>query len=308
MCNWNVPTSLRLSQDYLQIVESPMDFGTVLNTLTEGKYQSPIELCKDVRLIFSNSKAYTPSKKSRVRHKHTHTHAFIKLIKLNIHGSTLIFSCCDEISQSLCCLTVDSVHCLVSPDLQHESEALCTLRGARQLHPGRLQGHPRPDRQTDQTGHWQTNTTHYGQADTARHEEEEEEERISDQQHRIQVGKKKTVISFLVFGVSHCALGVIFLVPPVLLPVPRGRDVYRRGWPEKESRHHQLLRDPPLWDRAPPRNSRLSWWTGRPTRQLQGAREVRHAILRTLHPPLLPHITPRATHRAQQVRYKRYEV
>lgn len=73
MCNWNVPTSLRLSQDYLQIVESPMDFGTVLNTLTEGKYQSPIELCKDVRLIFSNSKAYTPSKKSRVRHKHTHT-------------------------------------------------------------------------------------------------------------------------------------------------------------------------------------------------------------------------------------------
>lgn len=191
MCNWNVPTSLRLSQDYLQIVESPMDFGTVLNTLTEGKYQSPIELCKDVRLIFSNSKAYTPSKKSRVRHKHTHTHAFIKLIKLNIHGSTLIFSCCDEISQSLCCLTVDSVHCLVCPDLQHESEALCTLRGARQLHPGRLQGHPRPDRQTDQTGHWQTNTTHYGQADTARHEEEEEEERISDQQHRIQVGKKK---------------------------------------------------------------------------------------------------------------------
>uniref|UniRef100_A0A7N6BY17 Bromo domain-containing protein n=1 Tax=Anabas testudineus TaxID=64144 RepID=A0A7N6BY17_ANATE len=52
--------------DYLQIVESPMDFGTVLNTLTEGKYQSPIQLCKDVRLIFSNSKAYTPSKKSRI--------------------------------------------------------------------------------------------------------------------------------------------------------------------------------------------------------------------------------------------------
>uniref|UniRef100_A0A665VSN3 Pleckstrin homology domain interacting protein n=1 Tax=Echeneis naucrates TaxID=173247 RepID=A0A665VSN3_ECHNA len=52
--------------DYLQIVDSPMDFGTVLNTLTEGKYQSPIELCKDVRLIFSNSKAYTPSKKSRI--------------------------------------------------------------------------------------------------------------------------------------------------------------------------------------------------------------------------------------------------
>uniref|UniRef100_A0AAQ5XVB5 Bromo domain-containing protein n=1 Tax=Amphiprion ocellaris TaxID=80972 RepID=A0AAQ5XVB5_AMPOC len=58
--------SLCFSKDYLQIVDSPMDFGTVLNTLTEGKYQSPIELCKDVRLIFSNSKAYTPSKKSRI--------------------------------------------------------------------------------------------------------------------------------------------------------------------------------------------------------------------------------------------------
>uniref|UniRef100_A0A8D3CX84 Pleckstrin homology domain interacting protein n=1 Tax=Scophthalmus maximus TaxID=52904 RepID=A0A8D3CX84_SCOMX len=48
------------------LIDSPMDFGTVLNTLKEGKYQSPIELCKDVRLIFSNSKAYTPSKKSRI--------------------------------------------------------------------------------------------------------------------------------------------------------------------------------------------------------------------------------------------------
>uniref|UniRef100_A0A674N482 Pleckstrin homology domain interacting protein n=1 Tax=Takifugu rubripes TaxID=31033 RepID=A0A674N482_TAKRU len=55
------PVSLLLS-----LFESPMDFGTVLSTLTEGKYQSPIELCKDVRLIFSNSKAYTPSKKSRI--------------------------------------------------------------------------------------------------------------------------------------------------------------------------------------------------------------------------------------------------
>ncbi|CAG5928273.1 unnamed protein product [Menidia menidia] len=60
------PVDLQEYPDYLQIVDSPMDFGTVLSTLTEGKYQSPIELCKDVRLIFSNSKAYTPSKKSRI--------------------------------------------------------------------------------------------------------------------------------------------------------------------------------------------------------------------------------------------------
>uniref|UniRef100_A0A3B4ATP0 PH-interacting protein n=1 Tax=Periophthalmus magnuspinnatus TaxID=409849 RepID=A0A3B4ATP0_9GOBI len=60
------PVDLQEYPDYLEIVDSPMDFGTVLNTLTEGKYQSPIELCKDVRQIFSNSKAYTPSKKSRI--------------------------------------------------------------------------------------------------------------------------------------------------------------------------------------------------------------------------------------------------
>ncbi|XP_035000458.1 PH-interacting protein isoform X2 [Hippoglossus stenolepis] len=60
------PVDLQEYPDYLQIVESPMDFGTVLNTLKEGKYQSPIQLSKDVRLIFSNSKAYTPSKKSRI--------------------------------------------------------------------------------------------------------------------------------------------------------------------------------------------------------------------------------------------------
>ncbi|XP_076016231.1 PH-interacting protein isoform X2 [Genypterus blacodes] len=60
------PVDLQEYPDYLQIVESPMDFSTVLKTLKDGKYQSPIDLCKDVRLIFSNSKAYTPSKKSRI--------------------------------------------------------------------------------------------------------------------------------------------------------------------------------------------------------------------------------------------------
>uniref|UniRef100_G3PF97 Bromo domain-containing protein n=1 Tax=Gasterosteus aculeatus aculeatus TaxID=481459 RepID=G3PF97_GASAC len=65
------PVDLQEYPDYLQIVDSPMDFSTVLNTLKDGKYQSPIHLCRDVRLIFSNSKAYTPSKKSRVRERRT---------------------------------------------------------------------------------------------------------------------------------------------------------------------------------------------------------------------------------------------
>ena len=43
-----------------------MDFATVRETLEAGNYESPMELCKDVKLIFSNSKAYTPSKRSRV--------------------------------------------------------------------------------------------------------------------------------------------------------------------------------------------------------------------------------------------------
>lgn len=44
----------------------PMDLGTVSETLYEGNYENPVEFAKDVRLIFSNSKAYTPNKKSQV--------------------------------------------------------------------------------------------------------------------------------------------------------------------------------------------------------------------------------------------------
>uniref|UniRef100_A0A671S5D4 PH-interacting protein n=1 Tax=Sinocyclocheilus anshuiensis TaxID=1608454 RepID=A0A671S5D4_9TELE len=60
------PVDLEEYPDYLDIVDTPMDFGTVLNHLLEGEYDTPMDLCKDVRLIFSNSKAYTPSKKSRI--------------------------------------------------------------------------------------------------------------------------------------------------------------------------------------------------------------------------------------------------
>uniref|UniRef100_A0A8C1EWB9 PH-interacting protein n=1 Tax=Cyprinus carpio carpio TaxID=630221 RepID=A0A8C1EWB9_CYPCA len=60
------PVDLEEYPDYLDIVDTPMDFTTVLNRLLEGEYDTPMDLCKDVRLIFSNSKAYTPSKKSRI--------------------------------------------------------------------------------------------------------------------------------------------------------------------------------------------------------------------------------------------------
>ncbi|CAM4677711.1 unnamed protein product [Leuciscus chuanchicus] len=60
------PVDLEEYPDYLDIVDTPMDFGTVLNRLLAGEYDTPMDLCKDVRLIFSNSKVYTPSKKSRI--------------------------------------------------------------------------------------------------------------------------------------------------------------------------------------------------------------------------------------------------
>lgn len=56
-----------LFQDYRDIIDTPMDLGTVSETLMGGNYENPVEFAKDVRLIFSNSKAYTPNKKSRVR-------------------------------------------------------------------------------------------------------------------------------------------------------------------------------------------------------------------------------------------------
>lgn len=53
-------------QDYHDIIDTPMDFGSVKRTLGEDGYENPIELCKDTRLIFANAKAYTPNKRSKV--------------------------------------------------------------------------------------------------------------------------------------------------------------------------------------------------------------------------------------------------
>ncbi|XP_069462392.1 PH-interacting protein isoform X2 [Ambystoma mexicanum] len=60
------PVDLVEYPDYRSIIDSPMDFTTVKESLEAGNYGSPIELCNDVRLIFSNSKSYTPSKRSRI--------------------------------------------------------------------------------------------------------------------------------------------------------------------------------------------------------------------------------------------------
>ncbi|KAM6932903.1 LOW QUALITY PROTEIN: bromodomain and WD repeat-containing protein 3 [Xenentodon cancila] len=52
--------------DYHDIIDTPMDFGTIKRTLEEDRYENPTELCKDTRLIFANAKAYTPNKRSKI--------------------------------------------------------------------------------------------------------------------------------------------------------------------------------------------------------------------------------------------------
>ncbi|XP_037835020.1 bromodomain and WD repeat-containing protein 3 isoform X3 [Kryptolebias marmoratus] len=60
------PVDLFEYPDYRDIIDTPMDLGTVSETLVAGNYESPMEFAKDVRLIFSNSRAYTPNKKSQI--------------------------------------------------------------------------------------------------------------------------------------------------------------------------------------------------------------------------------------------------
>ncbi|XP_063161419.1 bromodomain and WD repeat-containing protein 1 [Candoia aspera] len=60
------PVDLEQYPDYREIINTPMDLGTVKETLEAGNYDTPMELCKDVRLIFSNAKAYTPNKRSKI--------------------------------------------------------------------------------------------------------------------------------------------------------------------------------------------------------------------------------------------------
>uniref|UniRef100_A0A673GN11 Bromodomain and WD repeat-containing protein 3-like n=1 Tax=Sinocyclocheilus rhinocerous TaxID=307959 RepID=A0A673GN11_9TELE len=52
--------------DYCNIIDTPMDLGTVRQTLEEDRYENPVDLCKDTRLIFANAKAYTPNKRSKI--------------------------------------------------------------------------------------------------------------------------------------------------------------------------------------------------------------------------------------------------
>ena len=58
-----------LFQNYLAVIETPMDLGTVGSKLSSSRYASPVEFAEDVRLIFHNSRSFNTNKRSRVRHR-----------------------------------------------------------------------------------------------------------------------------------------------------------------------------------------------------------------------------------------------
>uniref|UniRef100_A0A6P7F9G1 Bromodomain and WD repeat-containing protein 3 n=1 Tax=Diabrotica virgifera virgifera TaxID=50390 RepID=A0A6P7F9G1_DIAVI len=60
------PVDNTVYPDYYQIVKSPVDLGMVKDKLSNKEYNNPQSFCIDMRLIFSNSRLYTPNKKSRI--------------------------------------------------------------------------------------------------------------------------------------------------------------------------------------------------------------------------------------------------
>lgn len=60
------PVDLASYPDYANIIDMPMDLSTVRDRLQRDLYPSPVEFCKDVRLIFANSRNYNINKKSRI--------------------------------------------------------------------------------------------------------------------------------------------------------------------------------------------------------------------------------------------------
>jgi len=69
-CEDSTPFRMPVDQlehpDYYQVIDTPMDLRTVKEDLLGGNYESPLEFCKDVRLIFINSKNYNTNKRSRI--------------------------------------------------------------------------------------------------------------------------------------------------------------------------------------------------------------------------------------------------
>lgn len=55
---FNAPVDINIYKDYLEKVETPMDFGSIKRKLDAKEYTHPDALLTDVRLVFNNAKAY----------------------------------------------------------------------------------------------------------------------------------------------------------------------------------------------------------------------------------------------------------
>ncbi|CAG5116902.1 unnamed protein product [Candidula unifasciata] len=63
---FRVPVDPALYPDYEDIVKNPMDLTTVHTKLATGHYGNPVDLCRDIRLMFQNSKIFNTNKRSRI--------------------------------------------------------------------------------------------------------------------------------------------------------------------------------------------------------------------------------------------------
>ncbi|BFZ25162.1 hypothetical protein BsWGS_28200 [Bradybaena similaris] len=63
---FRVPVDPALYPDYEDIVKNPMDLTTVHTKLATGHYGNPADLCRDIRLMFQNSKLFNTNKRSRI--------------------------------------------------------------------------------------------------------------------------------------------------------------------------------------------------------------------------------------------------
>ncbi|EKX43151.1 hypothetical protein GUITHDRAFT_58310, partial [Guillardia theta CCMP2712] len=55
---FNCPVDTRTVPDYRQVIENPMDLGTIVDQLVDGSYQTAHDVRKDVTLVWKNCILY----------------------------------------------------------------------------------------------------------------------------------------------------------------------------------------------------------------------------------------------------------
>lgn len=60
------PVDLNEYPNYRDIIDNPTDLGKIKENLLADHYESPVKFCKDMRLLFQNSRNYNTNKKSRI--------------------------------------------------------------------------------------------------------------------------------------------------------------------------------------------------------------------------------------------------